>query len=157
MSIYTLIAHKPDSTDYCRGCLMGSWSGDFHMEHATSLDALSATWKRLEHASLNRDRGEAAYDITLLINGMPLGDIQEEMSDWFAEEGGTAELVALGAEARAWRDSLDAEIAEEVRGQRALKAQAEASRQRAEARAQEVRDRAHYESLHARFGGRHAA
>jgi hypothetical protein len=157
MAIYTLIAHKPESADYCRGCLVGSWSGDFHMENATTLAALSTTWKRLEHANLDRDRGEARYDLTLLINGMPLGDIGEEMSDSFAEAGGSAELVALGIEARAWMEALDAEIADEARAQRELAEQAKAAQQQAAAQAQEARDRAQYAELHERFaGGAHA-
>jgi hypothetical protein len=154
MTQYTLIAHKPESQDYCRGCLMESYSGDFEMHHARSLDDFADPYKRYGHANGKLGHGECGYDITLLINGRPLGDLPDDIA--CPEEGDDPALVALAAQARAWQTRLDAEILSEAGEQRRLAKQAEEARTRNAALAEEQRQRAQYAELHAKFGGRHA-
>ncbi|MBK3779829.1 hypothetical protein G3A43_06150 [Paraburkholderia aspalathi] len=154
MTQYTLIAHKPESQDYCRGCLMESYSGDFEMHHARSLDEFADSYKRYGHANGKLGHGECGYDITLLINGVPLGDIPEDIA-WLAA-GDNPALVALAAAARDWLTRLDAEIRGEAEETRRRAEQAEAARTRSAALAEEQRQREQYAELHAKFGGRHA-
>ncbi|WP_434715833.1 hypothetical protein [Paraburkholderia sp. A3RO-2L] len=160
MARYTLIAHKPESSDYCRNCLMASYSGDFEMEHSNSLDALAGLWKRCANQNLSLGRGEDGYELTLLINGWPLADIPDEPEEWWLEEGGDPALLKLATPAREWTGRMDAEVAAQEHARKQLAEQAEAVRRRREADAQEQREREEYARLHARFGatrgGRHA-
>ncbi|MBU9200374.1 hypothetical protein KTD31_03275 [Burkholderia multivorans] len=153
---YTLIAHKPESSDYCRNCLMESYSGDFEMEHSRDLESLAGLWKRCAQKNLSLGRSEAGYDLTLLLNGWPIEDIPDEPEEYWLEEGGDPALLELANQAWEWISRVKAEASAEAHTRKQLAEQAEAVRRRREAEAQEQRDRAQYAQLHARFGGRHA-
>lgn len=155
MAYYTLIAHKPDSADYCRGCPMESYAGDFELSHGGTLDTLRDGWKRLLNANAKLGRGEADYELTLLINGAPLEDIPSEVA-WL-EEGMDPALVALAADAKAWIARLETEVSAELEGERRLAEQTAAAKKRREAQEQEERDRAQYLALRNRFEGGHHA
>lgn len=62
MKTYLLIANKPDSADYCMGCQMESYSGDYIIEHNLTEEALIERIAELESKPLGR--GESGYDIT---------------------------------------------------------------------------------------------
>ncbi len=64
MSSYLLIAYKPSSDDYCRGCHMGSYDSDFEKTVCDSLSDLIAEYVRFStwHLSVN----EEEYEISIL-------------------------------------------------------------------------------------------
>lgn len=151
MAYYTLISYKPDASDYCMGCHMASYSSDFEMAHGASLTALAPTWKRILHADYNGAQGDASYELTLLINGVPLSDIPSEKA-WL-EEGMDPALVDLAVEAYAWIAQLEAEVRVE---REEAKQRAAAEKAAAEQRAAEekrAREHAQYLELRARFEG----
>ena len=45
--MYLFIAHKPDSADYCRNCLMESYRGGFDIENNLDWDGLKKIYARL--------------------------------------------------------------------------------------------------------------
>jgi hypothetical protein len=147
MTQYTLISHKPESADYCMGCLMSSYAGDFEMSHGSSLDELAALAARCSLANLKLERGESGYDLTLLIDGFPMLDLLHEPD--------TGRL-ALAEAAQSWLAGIGAAAATNLEEEKLRAEQETASRRRREAEAQEARERAQYATLHARFGGAHA-
>lgn len=155
MAYYTLIAYKPDASDYCMGCHMASYSSDFEMAHGASLAALAPAWKRALHADHNSESGDASYELNLLINGVPLSDIPTEKA-WL-EEGMDLALVDLAAEAYAWIAQIEAEVKVELEE---AKQRAAAEKAEAELRAAQdklAREHAEYLKLRARFeGAQHA-
>jgi hypothetical protein len=67
--VFFLDAHKPDSADYCRGCLMDSWSGRRERESYLSYDrTVSSAAGYLAYPTEQRETG---FDVTLttIING----------------------------------------------------------------------------------------
>ncbi len=64
MTNYTLIAHKPESDDYCMGCHMESYYSDFKIH--TQLTRYELIQKWANFAATELDKNEAGYDITVL-------------------------------------------------------------------------------------------
>jgi hypothetical protein len=155
MTCYTLIAHKPESAEYCGGHRIESYDGDFHLSYAESLDELASDWKRFVHANRARGRYEEDYDITLLINGQPLSDLPRNAS-WLGEHDDPS-VVPLVQEAYDWLSRLTAEVDAERHQARVAAEQAKQAKDEADAKAQQARkeakDRAEYERLQALFGG----
>ncbi|MEX3984114.1 hypothetical protein AB4Y45_34740 [Paraburkholderia sp. EG287A] len=147
MTQYTLIAHKPESSDYCMGCLMSSYSGDMEIAYGSSLDELAALATRCSLANLKLDRGEEGYELTLLIDGFPMLDLLYEPD---------TSRLALAEEAREWLAGIEATAATNLEEEKRRAERDEAARRRRETAAQKARDRAQYATLHARFGGAHA-
>lgn len=155
MAYYTLIAYKPDASDYCMGCHMASYSSDFEMAHGTSLAALAPTWKRILHADHNSEQGDAGYELNLLINGVPLSDIPSEKA-WL-EEGMDPALVDQAAEAYAWIAQLEAEVRVEREEAKQRAAEEKAAAEQRAAEEKRAREHAQYLELRARFeGAQHA-
>lgn len=68
---YTLIAYKPDSDDYCRGCHMASYSSDLIIFNA--LDVNKIIDKMVEcntNIELNDNCNEAGYKFSIYKNGI---------------------------------------------------------------------------------------
>lgn len=42
--MFLFITYKPDSTDYCRGCLMASYSGDHQIYNFLTPEQLVEKW-----------------------------------------------------------------------------------------------------------------
>lgn len=59
---YTIIAYKPDSSDYCRGCHMASYSSDLCYAYNLSYDDLLTTLADVLWRNRKLDTGEAGYD-----------------------------------------------------------------------------------------------
>ncbi len=159
--LYTLIAYKSNSSDYCRGCLMASYGSDFELWTGTEVEALADRWASLLDRNRNRERGEDGFEITLLINGVPapysyveefdknqeardaLWAQQEELSQVFDDAKALAELklrlIDEAREAAALAAKRQAEMAAEEAARKA-------------AAAKERADRAEYERLAAKFG-----
>ncbi|RQR65370.1 hypothetical protein DIE18_02485 [Burkholderia sp. Bp9125] len=126
MTHYTLIAHKPESSDYCMGCLMATYSGDFELAHGPTLDVLAPLYLRAAQANRTLDHSELGYELTLLVNGCPLDDIPDTPWENWTEEGGDVLLAKLAADA---------------------------ARKQRQAHEAEQREHAQYLALHAKFGG----
>jgi len=59
-SQYLLIAYKPNSNDYCRGCHMASYSSDFIHYESDNFDHI--VQKLAECYAFETDCGEAGYE-----------------------------------------------------------------------------------------------
>jgi hypothetical protein len=66
---YTLIAYKPSSDDYCRGCHMASYSSDFEVFCTDNEEELLNKWLNIQKTKRTLDTNEAGYEITLLSDG----------------------------------------------------------------------------------------
>lgn len=143
MAYYTLIAYKPDASDYCRGCHMASYSSNFEMAHGARLADLSAFWKRIQHTDLKSERGDSAHELTLLINGIP----RDELG--FKDPA----MEALVEESRAWERQLEAEVRAEFAAEKEHEAAEKAAAEQRAALARETREREEYLRLRARFEG----
>lgn len=67
--VYALIARKPASSDYCRGCLMASYSGDFILEKEISRESLIRQLTQVLWTNENLDTNEAGYDQIEVLKG----------------------------------------------------------------------------------------
>lgn len=70
MTWYGMIAHKPDGADYCRGCLMDSWSGEFETCLTEDIDELMSNYAPL--ALRKYEDREPRFEFTFLIDGRPI-------------------------------------------------------------------------------------
>lgn len=60
--MFILIAYKPTSRDYCRGCLMATYNSDHEIKHMLDAEELTELWA--EYLFKNEDLGcnEKGYD-----------------------------------------------------------------------------------------------
>lgn len=65
----TILAYKPDSDDYCRGCVMARYSSNFQFKSSTEPDAMATFFAELLFAHKHLDHGEAQHEITWLFDG----------------------------------------------------------------------------------------
>ena len=68
--MYTVIAYKPDSNDYCMGCHMASYSSDMQWlssENEEEVAQFIAEFIKKNHFS---ECGEDNYEFTYLYNGL---------------------------------------------------------------------------------------
>jgi hypothetical protein len=66
--ILTVIGYKPNSSDYCRGCLMASYGSDFKFGVYPD-DREGAVQFAAQMLSYDTDMGEDGYNVILLIDG----------------------------------------------------------------------------------------
>jgi hypothetical protein len=64
---YLLIAYKPDSYDYCRGCLMDSYSSDF--QQSQHEDRAKLIEQAAELDAYETRSGEEGYSVTIYADG----------------------------------------------------------------------------------------
>jgi hypothetical protein len=64
MNKFTLIAHKPDSSDYCRGCCMANYSSDFAVHSNITEEELIPLM--VKYRSTILDYNEIGYSFTLI-------------------------------------------------------------------------------------------
>ena len=86
---YLLIAHKPDSSDYCRGCLMANYPGDFEIENHLSTEELEE--HLIRYLLRNKDLGcnEAGYDMYVFKNGIQIirqGQAWVDLYNYYEDE-----------------------------------------------------------------------
>lgn len=123
---YTLLAYKPDSDDYCRGCVMARYSADFKWQTSANPAEIVEAAAQLMMENKFMDTSEAGYELTLLENG-----VEDDTDDLLGQARVKAEgLVA----ARKERERQEKEVAQ----------------QRA-ARAAQALEREQYEKLKAKF------
>ena len=123
---YTLIAYKPTSDDYCRGCHMATYWSDFKLTQTTIPDDIVTAAAQLYSDNEFMDCNEAGFELTLL------------------EDGVEADTDGLLDAARAKSKEMT-----EARKERERKA-AEALKQAADAQRLE-QERKEYEKLKAKF------
>ena len=70
--MYLLIANKPDGADYCRGCVMDQWRGDF--QYFNHLNAERLQEKLAEFLFLNQTDKQGKYDFLIFRNGVKVYD-----------------------------------------------------------------------------------
>lgn len=120
---YRLRAYKPSGTDYCRGCLMASWSSDYE-----SVDVATE---------------EEILDKIIELKSRPLEDYEPEWQ--FEVFHGYGEVFSQ------FEDRVDARVAElRLSAERAAAAAAEQAAQAAAA-AKERSERATYERLRVKY------
>lgn len=159
--LYTLVAYKSNSSDYCRGCLMASYGSDFELWTGTELETLADRWASLLDRNRKMERGEDGFEVTLLINGVPAPysyveefDKNQDARDalWAQQEALEPFFADAKAQAEAKLKSIDdaREAAARVAQQKAEQAAAEATRKAALAK--DAAERAEFERLSAKFG-----
>lgn len=67
---YTLVAYKPSSDDYCRGCHMATYYSDFKLTQATIPDEIIHAAAQLLTENQFMDTNEAGFELTLLEDGV---------------------------------------------------------------------------------------
>lgn len=72
MRPYIFIAHKRDSADYCRGCLMQSYASDFVYEYALNKEELITTWADYLAKNKKLQCNEAGYDFYIWKHGIQI-------------------------------------------------------------------------------------
>lgn len=70
--MYLLVAYKPDSADYCKGCLMASYSSDFVRYNNLSREDLVKRWGELLAKNMNLEFGEAGYIFHIFEDGVEM-------------------------------------------------------------------------------------
>lgn len=127
MANFILIAYKPNSEDYCRGCHMASYSSDLQQLETDNEQELIDFWAGLLATKL--DHNEEGYEFTLY----GADDIYEKHYD-----------LSTAAEAKAAVLIANRKEAEQLKEQ--------AAKQR-KAKQEEDRERAQFEALSKKFGG----
>lgn len=68
--MFLLIAYKPDSEDYCRGCRMASYSADFETHNMLTADKLTELLAGYLFKNLNLDCNETGYHFYIYKDGI---------------------------------------------------------------------------------------
>ncbi len=148
---YTIIAYKPSNSDYCRGCLMASYSSEFDMLCTDERDEAVQFIVAKHKANKGHEYREADYDITLLIDGKePRGVWVEgaEGEDGYWDESVEEHAQAILDEAKTIADRTEAEA---KAAKEAAEARQKAAAAAAVAKAKEESDRKEFERLKAKY------
>ncbi len=132
--VFSLIAYKPESDDYCMGNHFDHYSSDFRLLTTENEDELFDELVFLY--SREYGTGEDPYTITILINGRQISDITEDQRITFT-------CISRRAFVRAEKvktDRINQRKADQLANEEKCKKEKEAS------------DRAQYEKLKIRFG-----
>jgi hypothetical protein len=79
--IYTFIAYKPDSDDFCRGCHMASYSSDFCLEIGLDREGLINMWANFLFKNKVLQCNEDGYDFVVLSSNEKLYDMGCHIDD----------------------------------------------------------------------------
>ena len=81
---YIFIARKPESSDYCRGCLMERYLSDFIFKENLEEADLVQEWAQVLHRNKNLRINEVGYAIQVLVGKcLYEGDFQSSSEDSF--------------------------------------------------------------------------
>jgi hypothetical protein len=83
-SRFILVAYKPNSNDYCRGCLMASYSGDFEVENHLTAEELTKKWATFINRNISLRINEAPYQFYIFKNGIKVWN--EYYPSWDGEK-----------------------------------------------------------------------
>lgn len=64
--VWLLVAYKPSSNDFCRGCLMASYESDFEIYEFDNPDELVEKATKLTAQYAFMKAGEAGYQLTII-------------------------------------------------------------------------------------------
>lgn len=153
LSVYTLLAYRPNGVDTCRGCVMGQSDSDFTAHYFTSADELVNTWARLRLDSLGTPREVCNVEFTLLINGLDENSWWNVFNDAYDRaEVDEPEFHALSDAAETQLEVLRAEKHELELKRQEAQAQVELLAQLAKRRQVAADERAEYERLRSKYG-----
>lgn len=160
---FLFVANKPSSSDYCRGCLMASYSSDYIMENMLTAEQLVKQWAECLHRNMNLDCNEAGYEFHIFKDGIKVWNetystwdggqrYEYESDDYYAhyseleaqEQADQGEINDLHAQAKALAEQMQNGQKEKERQE------AEAKRLKEEADAKERR-RKEFERLKEEF------
>lgn len=158
--VYTLIAIKEESADYCRGCLMESYSGDHQIFYGPDREKLTDRWAALMDKNNHLERAESGYEFSLFIDGVPGNYIEGEEccsdADWTEFDDkkfhSQVEYQAIKQLAEDKLAAIEAKRAAEQAAAAEKAAQAKAAADRRAAEAKEAAERAEFERLQAKYG-----
>jgi len=164
MSHFLIVAYKPDSVDYCRGCRMESYSADHAVTNMLTADALVDLWAVYLLKNLNLGCNESGYGFWIFKDGIKVFDEYQPYWDgvergydeaWYEsvtyeqlaaqQQQDNAEIVALYEKALALAESMN------KNAQDLAAAKAQADKEQAEAAAREKR-RQEFLKLNQEFG-----
>ena len=104
--MYLLIAHKPSSSDYCRGCLMASYRSGFNIENHLDWEQLKEQYAKYVLANQNLDCNEAGWELYVFKDGHKIiGEgqawcdfyVDYDAENWEEQEATEKALNAEGA------------------------------------------------------------
>ena len=156
---YLFIAHKPDSEDYCRGCLMASYRGGFEIENHLDWEGLKEIYAKYVLKNQNLQCNEAGWTMYVFKDGIKIiGEgqawcdfyVDYDKEDWDEQEVKEKALNEEGSR-------LLAEVVEPLERlqwekEEAIRQQRVADQRRREA-AELARKKEQYEQLKKEFGG----
>lgn len=156
MATYIFIAYKPDSDDYCRGCVVARYGSDFVHEPTNDAQRLAKIWGNCLFKNKTLDCNEVGYDIIIYRNGQIGYDTSN--SSGFTNDG-------IDYDAEDWKEQEQAQkltqadleeilkqaeiIADQKVELKKAEEQAEANRKQQE---EQDRRRAEFERLKKEFG-----
>lgn len=143
MTNYTIIAYRPDHVDTCRGCVMGRTGSELETGFFDNPLEAATFAVGFENREGEADPSYAAWEITLLVDGLGENewwadkDWQEVEHDPFAEFGSLRDeaVRAVAEKRRLEKERKVAAAAEQHRRQAAAAAAAREEAERVQLRA----------------------
>ena len=154
MPVYSLIAYKHNNVDTCRGCVMDRFDSDFELRTTVNETELIEAWATLLKRNRDRERGDASYELTLLVDGAD-ADLESELTgdDWDAWNAKNDLRIRFESAAQAaYEKRVETEQAAQALAAQRATQQAEAAREAARLQA-EMEERATFERLKVKFEG----
>lgn len=84
--MFQLIAYKPDSSDYCRGCLMESFSSGFKFFASEKANDVLFELAKLKKENKLKNRAEAEWECILLVDGDLVYDPYAHANQFYASD-----------------------------------------------------------------------
>ena len=157
MSKYILIAYKPSSEDYCRGCLMASYGADHEVFDDLSVDDLVEKWADYIYANMHLGCGERGYSFWIFRDGIKVIEGSQfcYYYDWDRDDSDddkddTKEICGIMSEIEAKANEL-ANVYE--KGRLANEKKLRDDKKAAEEKEALLKRQAEYEKLKKEFGG----
>lgn len=149
---FTLIAYQEGNTYYDRCGDRYSHDGSQNIHYSKDEKEIATHWAGyLFHNADHLEDAEQEHQMTLLINGLPFDEYEWGSDEYYDMEAIHDRIKALAHE------SIDIHVAEKKRKQEA-EAKAKQAREEEQRRknklAAEAAERAQYEALKAKFGGK---
>lgn len=87
MSRFILIAYKPRSEDYCKGCLMASYDSDHAVHSVLTEEEFVRVWSEYLLRNMNLDINEHGYTFWVFKDGIQV--IADSSYYWDGDDDGT--------------------------------------------------------------------
>lgn len=154
---YTVIAYKPDSEDYCRGCRMASYSSDLCIHNRLTRKEAIDTYKNYLVKAYDLRVGEAGYSITIICDSFIFfsdaesGCIPDEWEDEEFEFDRN-EYNEFNKEFYSAKKDVEQEIVNYKEEKRRKEIEQQQQKNRVEKEAKDKYERETYERLSKKFG-----